>query len=413
MDSLGLLILVFLFGIYFSAMETVYTSFDRILVLGWLKSRRLGARAVEFLSSKPERFLGTTLLGNNLTNVAYSSLLVLLAENWHLSSVWLLTASPIIVLIFSEILPKMIGLGLANRIICPASLPLLGAYYLFTPFRLLMLPVTRILVRKSDPNEEAVSGETFSLRRELDQILVGAEEEGAANPGEGELLERYIDARELKARQIMTPRTQLKAVNIEASSESIRDIFRKSHYNVLPVYRNNLDHIVGYVKAQDFLADVRSIHEVLKPIHAVPESKRLVDLLQEFKHEQRQIALVIDEYGGTDGLVTLKDIFEELVGPVSERFNADRPVIRRISSRRYLASGMALLENIELTTGWEPPEKESLTLSGLLADHLGRIADVGEEVDFDGVIVRVLRKSPRRVEGCLIKLPIPSDEDED
>lgn len=410
MNIVGVLIIVFIGGIYFSAMETAYTSFDRILTIGWTRARKFGARTVDLLSSAPERFLGTTLIGNSVCNVGYSSLLVVLAESRDIHEIWLVTASPLVVLVFSEILPKMIGYSLANPIVRSCSHPLLWSYWLFWPLRMLLLPLMRLLSRQDLDRSEALSGESFTMRRELDQILVGAESEGAATPEEGEILTRYLDARDLKARQIMTPRTEMIAVTVNAPPDAVRDVFRKYQYNVLPVYEQDLDHVVGMVHVRDFLVPRNSVREVLRPIHAVPESKRVSDLLQEFKTERRQVALVIDEYGGTDGIVTLKDIFEELVGPVAERFDPDQPVIKRLKQGKFLASGSAFLEDIAEETGWFPPEGEYNTLSGLLSDRLGRIADVGEEIMFEGITVRVIRRNPRRVEGCLIKIPqIPTE----
>jgi putative hemolysin len=373
-----LLIVIFLLGAYFSAMETAYTAFDRILTFGWMKTRRFGARAVHFLSAHPERFLGTTLIGNNITNVAYASLLVVLADAAGINKAWLVTLSPLIVLVFSELLPKSIGYSLANRIVRRWSYPMLVCYYLFFPLRILLWPITRVLTRRSESVEQLIIGEPLAMRRDLDQVLVGAEGEGAATPEEGELLERFLDARDLKVRQIMTPRAHMVAVSRNASMSEVREQFRRSRYNILPIYDRDLDHIVGYVRARDFLRDIRSISEVLQPLHAVPESKGIVDLLEEFKAERRQVALVVDEYGGTDGLVTLSDIFTELVGPVAERFDPKQPVIKRVAPGKFLVSGSALLEDIEQATGWQPPPGEYNTLSGLLADRLGRIPEAGE-----------------------------------
>lgn len=412
MSLLTALIVVFIAGIYFSSMETAFTSFDRILTISWIRAQKFGARTAQFLSAAPERFLGTTLLGNCVSNVAYSSLLVLLARAAHVHDLWLITVSPLIVLVFSEILPKMIGYSLANLLVRWCSLPLLVFYWVFSPLRLLLLPLTRLVTRREVPIEEALSGETFSMRKELDQILVGAEEEGAATPEEGEILTRYLDARELKVRQIMTPRTQMVAVSTVMSPEMVREVFRKSHHNILPVYERDLDHVVGFVHVRDFLMPRQSVMEVLRSIHAVPESKPIADLLEEFKRERRQVALVIDEYGGTDGLVTIKDIFEELVGPVAERFDPHDPVVKRLTPGKFLASGSALLEDIAKQTGWTPPEGDYNTLSGLLSERLGRIAEAGEDIVFDSVIIRVIRRNPRRVEGCLIKLPVVLEDDQ-
>ncbi|HEY3294541.1 MAG TPA: hemolysin family protein [bacterium] len=413
MKLLLLLLLIFISGAYFSAMETAYTAFDRILTFGWMRARRFGARTVHFLSAHPQRFLGTTLIGNNVTNVAYSSLLVVLAKAAGIGDFWLLTLSPLAVLVFSELLPKTVGYALANRIVRRWSFPMLACYYLFTPIRWLLWPMTRLLTSSAQPVDQLVSGEPLAMRRELDMVLVGAEAEGAVSPEEGELLERFLDARELKVRQIMTPRTQMVAVSLHMTPAEVRDVFRRSRYNILPVYDGDLDHIVGFISARDFLADLGSLRDVLRPLHAVPESKRIVDLLQEFKVQRRRVALVVDEYGGTDGLVTLADIFAELVGPVGERFDPDQAVIKRVAPGKFLVSGSAFLEDIEQVTGWPPPEGEYNTLSGLLADRLGRIPNAGEDVDIDGVAVRVLQRTPRRVEGCLLKLPLSAPEDED
>jgi putative hemolysin len=413
MNKILLLIIVFLFGAYFSSMETAYTAFDRILILSWKKSRRFGTRTVHFLSAHPERFLGTTLIGNNIANVAYSSLLVVLAAERGFSTIWLVTLSPLIVLVFSELLPKSIGYGLANVIVRFCSFPMLVAYYFFFPIRVLMWPITRLLSKSDSEVQQLISGAPLAIRRDLDQILVGAEAEGAATPEEGQLIERYLDARELKVRQIMTPRTHMVAVSASMSPDEVRGVFRTSRYNILPVYEQDLDHVIGYVSARDFLQERQNIREVLRPLHAVPESKGIVDLLEEFKSSRRQVALVVDEYGGTDGLVTIKDIIEELVGPVAERFNAAEPLIKRVAPGKFLVSGLALLEEVEKATGWTPPPGEYNTISGLLADRLGRIPKVGEDIDIDGIVIRVLQRTPRLVEGCLLKIPLSQPEDEE
>jgi putative hemolysin len=413
MNLVVALIVVFVCGAFFSAMETAFTAFDRILAITWLRARKFGAQAVDFLTSRPERFLGTTLIGNNLANVAYSSLLVIVAHDVGFRPIWLVTVSPLFVLVFSEILPKMMGYALANRVVRGGSIPILVCYHIFLPLRILLLPLMRLLSRASLPPEQMAAGDALVMRRDLDQILVGAEAEGAATPEEGELLARYLDARELKVRQIMTPRTQMTAVSADASPEEVREIFRKSRYNLLPVYERDVDHVVGYINARDFLLPRDSVREVMRPLHAVPESKRIVDLLEDFKTEHRQAAIVVDEYGGTDGLVTIKDVFEELVGPVAERWDPTEPVIKRIALGKFLISGSALLEEIEAVTGWVPPAGDYNTLGGLLSERLGRIAEAGEDVDIDGVIVRVIRRTPRLVEGCLVKLPVrPLEGDE-
>jgi putative hemolysin len=405
-------VVCFLLGAYYSAMETAYTSFDRILIESWRRADKFGTKVVYFFTSVPERFLTTTLIGTNVAEVAYSALLVAWALDSGVSPVAVMILSPIVVLIFGSILPKMIAYGLANGMVRFASLPLHGSYYILSPLRWFLFPLMKLVPKETHKQAHALRRSYFFVMDELDLILQGAEEAGAASPEESELLSRYLDARELKARQIMTPRTEMVAVSSDMSITEVREVFEKCRHNILPVYRESPDQIIGYVRARDFLREQNSLQEITKPILAVPESKPIVELLEEFRATRRQAAIVIDEHGGTDGLVTIKDIFAELVGPVAERWDPKEPIVKRIAPGRFLASGSAFLEDIERVTGWEPPAGEYTTLSGLLSEHLGRIAEAGEDIDIEGVTIRIIRRNPRRVEGCLLKLPSRTQEDE-
>ncbi|MBI5059388.1 HlyC/CorC family transporter [candidate division KSB1 bacterium] len=401
------MMIFFVVGILFSAIETAFTAFDRILIDSWERGGRLGIPVLRFLAAHPDRFLSTTLIGNNLSNVGFTFVLVAMCEQWGLSdlSTTLVSAcSSIIVLIFSEILPKQIAYASANRIVRPFSWPLMIGYVAFSPMRWLLAPLTRLIPSANSGVALTTEQRLLAYQAEFEQVLTGAEAAGAATPEEGELLSRYLDARELKVRDIMTPRTELVAVDISSTVHHVRALFERHRHNVLPIYQGDLDHILGYVRARDFLTDVADLRAVVRPIPAVPESKHITELLQEFRTGRRHIAVVIDEYGGTDGLVTIKDIFEELVGPVAERWDPDEPIVRRTAPGKFLVSGGAFLEDIEAETGWQPPEMEANTLSGLLSEYLGRIPEAGEDIVMQGVSFRVIRRSPRRVEGCLMKL---------
>lgn len=393
-----------LLSAYFNGTETVFTAFDRILAVGWMRARKFGARVTYFFSSHPERFLSTTLIGNTVAQVSLSFLVVVWAAETGLHRAWVVVLTPLVVLVVCEIVPKTIGFTAANAAVRFLSFPLLIFYYLALPVRMVIYPFVRIAARSKEEEQRIVSQEPYPILRELDQILVGARAEGTVSPEEGEILTRYLDAREMKARDIMTPRTEMIAVSADASPDQVRDVFRRHLYSILPVYEQDLDHIIGCLYARDLLREFASVREILRPIHAVPESKRLTDLLQEFKAGRQRIAVVVDEYGGTDGLITIKDVFEELVGTVAERWDPNEPVVKRIAPGKFLISGSAFLEDIERTTGWKPPEGDYNTFSGLLSDALGRIAEVGEEIEFDQVTVRIIRRTPRRVEGCLLKL---------
>lgn len=405
MDLLILIILALLLSAYFSALEISFTTFDAIIVGSWKKARKFGSSIAEFFSAVPERFLFTTLVGNNVVMVAYSSLLVIWAEANSVPEVWIVIVSPIIVIIFGEVIPKTLGLAYANPIARFLSAPLFIFYWVFWPFRLLLTPLEKLLRSRSPNADLVVHAYDVLFRREIDTVLSRASKEGTVTEKESEILERYLHAREVRARDIMTPRPLLVALPNTATMSEVVAAVEESRHSVIPVYDQTIDNIVGVLHSRDLLKQRASISEILRSVTFVPESKLLVELLEQFKTQRLSAAIVVDEHGGTDGIVTLKDLFRELVGPLREAEDSWAGAIKRLAPGRYLVSALADLSDIAEATGWRPPDGDYATLSGLLSEHLGHIGKPGEEIDIDGVAVRVLRATARRVESCLIRLP--------
>jgi putative hemolysin len=382
---------------FFSGMEIAFTSFDRIVLAGWKKSGRVGIRALQYLTVKSDRFLMTTLIGNNLSNVAYATLIVIWAEEIGLSAVLVMIASPLFILVFGEILPKVLAHSSANRLVRIGAYPLFVAHILFSPFRWILRPLAYLSSRLPQSPKEKVD-HTASLRLEIDQILSEAEAEGALNEREGELLLRYLNARDIRVREVMTPRTRMVAVEQKSTILEVIAILSKSRHDVLPVYYESLDNIVGCIRGRD-------LPEIIRPIDSVPESKHIVDMLEQFKSKDLRIAIVVDEHGGTDGIVTLKDIISALVGPVGEAWDAKRHTIKRLAPGKFLVTGSVDRDELDATVGWSFPQGDFLTLSGWMTDLLGGIPDSGEQVEIEGVIVRCLTSSPTQIEVCLISIP--------
>jgi putative hemolysin len=385
-------------------METAYTTFDAIIVGSWKKTRSLGARIADFFSSHPERFLYTTLVSNNALQVAFSSLVVLWADAQQIPEIWIVTLTPLTVLVAGEIVPKTFALAFANPIVRFLSFPLWISYWLVAPVRW-------FLRRRNQ--DTAKRSEDILFRRELDAILSRAHREGTVTEKESEILDRYLRAREIRARDIMTPRPLLVGLPNTASVDEALAVIRTSRYSVIPVYEQDLDRIIGILHSRDLLRPCNSIPEITRRVEYVPESKPVIELLQQFREMRIHAAIVVDEHGGTDGIVTLKDIFRELVGPIRDSSEHPRgSVIKRLTEGRFLVSGLADLSDIAEETGWEPPTGDYATLSGLLAEHLGRIAKSGEEFVIEGITIRVVSASARRVESCLVKLPRVSEGQE-
>jgi putative hemolysin len=403
MDILTLAAVFFVLSIFFSGMEIAYTSFDRIVLEGWKRTGRVGVQAIEFLISRPDRFLMTTLIGTNLSNVAYATLIVIWSESVGLSPVWVLIGSPLLVLLLAEILPKLVGFAAANVCVRLGAYPLLISHRLFLPLRWLLRPIADTAMRL--PSSRGDQNDREHIRREIDHILSEAEAEGALNENEGELLDRYLKARDIRVREIMTPRTKMIALSDNSSVAEAVTIFAKHRLNILPVYHDDLDHIIGCLRAQDLFQPRASIAELIHPISAIPETKRIVNLLEQFKIDDLRVAIVVDEHGGTDGIISLRDIISALVGPVTELWDSERHKIKRIAPGKYLVTGSVSRDELEAKTGWRFPDGEFTTLSGWLTFELEHIPVSGEQIESNGVTVRALAASPMQVEACLISLP--------
>ncbi|MCB1058907.1 MAG: HlyC/CorC family transporter [Calditrichaeota bacterium] len=412
MDLLILVLIALALSAYFSSMEIAYTTFDRIIIGGWKKAGRIGVRFADFMSSVPERYLFTTLVGNNLAMVGYSFVLVLWADQAGLPEFLTMVISPLIVLVFGEVIPKTLGMAFANPMVRFLSAPLYVLFWLFLPVRAILTPLERMIRRSADPATKNVHTYDVLFRREIDSVLSRAKREGTVTEKESEILERYLHSKDVRARDIMTPRPVLIALPANASMQEVIETVTDSRHGVIPVYDENIDNIVGFLYSRDLLFPRDSIREVMRPAAFVPESKILVEMLEQFKQQRIPAAIVVDEHGGTDGIVTLKDIFREMVGPLYEA-SEDIPSgnIKRLAAGKYLVSALADLSDIAEATGWRPPDGDYATLSGLLSDQLGHIGRPGEEIEINGIVIRVLGATPRRVESCLVKLPPDYDEE--
>ncbi|MFH1009851.1 MAG: hemolysin family protein [bacterium] len=400
--DLVLIVCFLLLSAFYAGSETAYTSFDRILLEVWMRRKRLTARLVRFFASHPARFLGTTLVGNNLVNVAYSTVFALFAAKQGLAPFWIVVTAPFLILIVGEILPKAVFFGLANSAVRFAALPLALSFVLFFPIFTLVRLVSRALIPKREAQQTRKPGHRFYEAEELQLLLLEAHKFGMVSSEEGTFLSRFFVLRDRKVREVMTPRTQVVAISKGDDVSKARRLFIESGHTKLPVFESNLDHIVGYISARDFLGPVEALDEVIRPIEAVPETKPVRELLEEFRADRRHIAVVVDEHGGTDGIVTLEDILEELLGPVEDEFDKAGPICRRIGANRFLVSGRAELDLVKTIAGIEFPPGDYSTLSGFLLTLLGRIPQVGEEITHGERRYRILMADARRVIAILI-----------
>jgi CBS domain containing-hemolysin-like protein len=235
-----------------------------------------------------------------------------------------------------------------------------------------------------------------------------AEQEGLIEGEERRLLQSIVDFGDTLVREVMTPRPDIVAIPEAATIADLRALFREQEYSRFPVFRESLDNIAGFAFVKDLVAltsadDSRPITSLLRPAVIVPESKRVPELLKQFQRQQTQIAIVVDEYGGTAGLVTIEDLLEEIVGEIRDEYDVESEPVVDEGGGRFVFNGKVDIDEMAQRLGVQIEREGFETVGGFLMTHLGRVPAVGERVDIDGLSVEVLEVDRRRVHKVRIR----------
>lgn len=319
-------------------------------------------------------------------------------------------AAAVLVLVFGVAVPNAWARYGGEGLLC-RSLPLIRGC------DLALFPVTWVLQGVDDVVRRLLGAPAVDALTEADQIerdimdaLREGEKHGAVDEEEKHMIESVIELRDTQVAEIMTPRIEIVAVEDTATLEEVRRVIREEGHSRLPVYHETIDNIVGVLYAKDLLAleseDGFDVRRIMRKVPFVPETKRLRDLLHEFQESKVHIAIVLDEYGGTAGLVTIEDILEELVGEIADEHEAPEPdPIVRLDDRTIEVDARVHIRDINDTLGVELPEDEDYdTIGGLVFSVLGRIPKAGEEVVQGRVVIRILDVGERRINRVRIQV---------
>ena len=305
---------------------------------------------------------------------------------------------------FEHLLPLLIVRRDPERVLT-RLLPSFGVLArLLQPITLSLVGLISTLRRDEGNGEQEEGGEEPQENGEAAHAYLEAgEQEGLIEREERRLLESIVDFGDTLVREVMTPRPDITAVRSDATLSEVRQLFAEQQYSRMPVFEETLDHILGFVLVKDLVRlwdlppDERVLGELTRAAHVVPETKRVSDLLKEFQRQQVQAALVVDEYGGTAGLVTIEDLLEEIVGEIRDEYDVEAEPVQEEADGVFLVSGKVdideLAERLEVTI----PREGFGTVGGFVLARLGRVPVVGEQFDLDGVHVEVLEAERRRV----------------
>ena len=396
--TLLIIILCIVMSAYFSATETAFSSLNRIRIKNMADKGNKRAALVLKLSSDYDRLLSTILIGNNIVNIASASLSTLLFVRFlgeDMGASVSTAVTTVVVLIFGEVSPKSIAKE-APESFAMFSAPLLNGFaLLLTPLNFLFKQWKKVLSRLFG----TASNQTIT-EEELITIVEEAQQGGGIDSQEGELLRNAIEFNELKAADILTPRIDITGISADASSEKIASVFAATGYSRLPVYQGSIDNITGILYQKDFYNSVygtdKAIESIIRPALYITRHRKISLLLKELQASKLHIAVVIDEFGGTVGIVTREDILEELVGEIWDEHDEIIQPIRRLSGKEYLVMGSANADKLFETLGVDE-ETETVSVNGWIMNSLSKIPEKGDSFSFHGWKVIVTEMEERRV----------------
>ena len=322
--------------------------------------------------------------------------------------------------IFSVAIPYAWARYAGAKVLKITAAVLFLLYKLFLPIIVVMrsldLPIRRLsgVPDPKDGNHNGSRGESSpietALKAEILQVASEGNAEGAVKSEEMEMIESVIEFGERQAGEIMTPRTEIVALPVDADTETIRRTILEAGHSRIPVYDGDIDNIIGILYAKDLLAmgdkDNVNLRSIMRKPFFIPETKRLDDLLREFKARKMHMAIVLDEYGGTAGLVTVEDVIEEIVGDISDEYDrAESPLIKRIDEKTFEVDGRMYIDDFNDATGLHlPEEQEYETVAGFVFSELGVIPSVGESLIADGAKFTVLAADQRKIIRLRVEL---------
>jgi Mg2+/Co2+ transporter CorB len=392
---------------FFSAGETAFTGASRARMLALENAGDTRAKIVNRLLNMRERFIGAMLIGNNIVNIGVSSFTtsVLVAVFGSEGVIYATIAMSVLVIIFAEVLPKTIAITNPDKVSLFIARPVSFVVALFGPLTLAIEKLVRMMLRPFGVNigrDQAILSATEEIRGQVDLL----HKEGAVPRSERDMLGGLLDLRDLTVADVMVHRTKMRAINADLSSEEIVREVLASPYTRLPLWRGTQENIVGVLHAKDLLraldavggdADKLRIEAIALETWFVPDTTSLRDQLKAFLSKKTHFALVVDEYGEVQGLVTLEDILEEIVGDIKDEHDVTIQGVRPQADGSVNVDGSVPVRDLNRAMDWDLPDEEATTVAGLVIHEARTIPEAGQAFTFHGFRFQVLRKSRNRI----------------
>lgn len=413
METLTIILLSLLFSAFFSGMEIAFVAANKLKVEVDKQSGGFSARLMSRFVQSESSFISTMLVGNNIALVVYGISMAALLEPFfmnilpgpvrgELAVVLLQTAvSAVIILIFAEFLPKTLFRINPNRFLGIFALPVTVIYYILYPviaFTMFLSNIIMKQVMKTDMTSTSKVFDAIDMDNFLKEFGQGSEEENERQR-EIQIFRNAIEFPDVKVRECMVPRTEVVAVSQDESIEAVRRIFSDTGLSKVLVYKESMDDMVGYVHAFDFFSQPESIREIIRPVLLVPETMYANKLLKSLIQQRKSVAVVLDEFGGTAGIITIEDIIEEIFGEIDDEYDVEDLIEKKTGDGEYVFSARLEIDYLNDKYNLDLPESDEYeTLGGLVLNHTESIPSRGEEVAVGRYRIKILQVTQKRVE---------------
>ena len=402
------LVILLTLSAFFSGTELAFVVANKLKIEVRARKKNLAALSAKYFINNPQNFFSTILIGNNIVNITYASLAtVYLSTLFGWSEIRILIVTSVIVLFIGEIIPKYIGRELADRLVLLTALPLRAVSYLLMPF----IKVTSAISNKVVQTSSLKTDNLYHLfdKEDIKGLVKESEIAGIVDKRDSVLINRVIELGDQRVYESMTPRTEIVGVELTSDIKEVLNIFIQTDFSKLPVYEDNLDNIKGVVLAKDFFKLPESIKDILREVSFIPETKKSFDVLNDFLEKRNSIAIVVDEHGGTAGIVTIEDILEELFGEIEDEFDIQEDICRRIAKDTYIISGKVEVDHINEKYNLNIEEGDYETLSGFITSKSGKIPAPGEIITVDNFSIQIIRATAQKIDLVKLSLLLPSN----
>ena len=396
-------------------MEIAYVSSNRLNLENEKKKKWLIPKILSIITKDPSRFISTMLIGNSFALVIYGLFMgqfiidylsFLFSPSMNELTVLLLQTiiSTLLILIAAEFIPKVLFQIYSNFSMKIFSIPAYIFYIILYPITGLVIIISNFILKTFFKVNTDESEFSFS-KVELENYIENEIDKSDNNlDSEIEIFQNALELSEIKARDVMVPRAEIIALENTSNIINAKELFGKTGFSKIPIYRNSIDNIVGYIHSFDFLKKPQNINDFILPVVFVPEPMLVNDVLEKLTRESKSIAVVIDEYGGTSGIITVEDIVEELFGEIEDEHDNYDLHEKKISEGIYEFSSRLEIEYLNKSYGLDLPESESYdTLGGLIVFNKEEIPKVGDEVLINGYSIQIIHASSSKIEKVVLK----------